>query len=54
MQSLFFLLVNLCSKPLLESRFGVNIIKTTLWNARKQKTYEGHAELKQLCQGEEG
>jgi hypothetical protein len=49
MQSFFFLM-NLCSKPFLKSTFGVNVIKTALWNAREQKTCEDHAEMEQLCQ----
>lgn len=31
-----FLLMNLGGKCLLKSTFGVNTIKTTLWNASKQ------------------
>lgn len=44
MQSLFFLLTSLCGKPHLNSTLGVNIIKTTSPNARKPKTWKGHAE----------
>lgn len=44
MQSLFFLLMNLCGKPHLNSTLGVNVIKTTSQNARKLKTRKSHAE----------
>lgn len=47
---IIFLLMNLCSKPLLKSTFGVSIIKTTLQNGRKRMTHAGHSEMEQLCQ----